>query len=101
MILSRDFPEHTWPLSGGWGYHQHDAAIIGLDSDALGVGFEHRFIEHRTYEELIVSRPEDEQYVDIRIIPLMQSLVPGEDRKLYDRLQVKVTALRKADLEAL
>lgn len=55
QILSEDFPEHDWPISGGWGYSMDDAVVIAADNEFSGVHMEYKFLEYRSYEEVIFS----------------------------------------------
>ena len=55
QILSEDFKEIKWPVSGGWGYTQEDAVIIDADNSSSAISVENRFIEYKTYEERGIS----------------------------------------------
>jgi len=100
QILDEDYPNHQWPISGGWGYTQDDACVIELDTEYDGVSFEQKFIEYRTYEELIVFRRKEDRYSGIRVEKGNQALIVKDDRH-YDRVDYTVTAFRDEDWEML
>lgn len=90
-ILEEDFPKHKWPISGGWGYDENDPVIIELDSELSGVPFEQKFIEYRTYEELVIFRPRGKGFAGISVKAGLQSLL-HVDGKQYDVVEYTVTA---------
>lgn len=96
QILSEDFPSHEWPMHGGWGYTKEDAVVIDLESSGAGVAFEYRFIEYRTYEEMIIFRAKGHGYADIRVQTDRQTLYE-EDGRAYDRLLFTVTGYPEAE----
>lgn len=100
QILTEDFPKHQWPISGGWGYSQENAVVLELDNEFSGVMFEQKFVEYRTYEELIVFRPKAERYAGIRIKKGLQALSHANG-KSYDMVEYEVTAYRESDYEML
>jgi len=67
QILSEDFPSHNWQISGGWGYDKENAVVIELDNESDGVAMEYKFLEYRTYEELIIFKPKSEQMAGIKL----------------------------------
>lgn len=94
QILSEDFPDHEWPVSGGWGYTQKDAVVIELDDSVEGVSFEYKFLEYRCYEEGIIYRPRGEKLAGFSFRRDSQSLVCEGDRK-YDRINMIVSAYKQ------
>jgi len=95
------------PIRGGWGYTLEDAVIIDKNDPVVpkdqcfsGIGIEKLFVEYRIYEELIISRPENDRYDEIEWKLLKQSLTGSNGRK-YDLLAYEVTALPDKDLEKL
>jgi len=104
QILTEDYPSHEWPISGGWGYTQDEAVVIETDNGQLGVSLEYRFLEYRTYEEMIVFRPKEDRYAGFRFEREMQFLVSsGEapNERQFDNVIMKVTCFKEADWNML
>ena len=102
QILSEDFPKHEWPISGGWGYTQEDAVVIETEDGSKGVPLEYKFLEYRTYEEMIIFQPRDAGYAGFRFERGMQSLCSSKDgSKHYDYITMKVTCFKLEDWEML
>ena len=100
--MSEDFPSHNWPISGGWGYTQEDAVVIETENSAAGVSLEYKFLEYRTYEEMIIFRPKGQRYAGFRFKREMQSLhCPEESSKQYDKVEMTVTCFKEEDFEML
>ena len=74
QILSEDYPKHEWPISGGWGYTQEDAVVIETEDGSKGVPLEYKFLEYRTYEEMIIFQPKNARYAGFRFERGMQFL---------------------------
>lgn len=95
------------PIRGGWGYTQEDCVILDKNDDTVnksipfnGIGYEHLFAEKRLYIELIVSRPENDRYSEIKWSLQKQSLV-NSGGKSFDKLIFDVTAFHDSDWEKL
>ena len=101
QILSEHFPDHQWPISGGWGYDQEDAVVIEVENGWEGVHLEYEFLKFRTYEEAIFSRHKGKRLAVISVERDMQSLVTGSNGKNYDKITMIVTAFIESDLEFL
>lgn len=102
QILTEDFPKHEWPISGGWGYTQEDAVIIETEDGTKGVSLEYKFLEYRTYEEMIIFQPENARYAGFRFERHLQFLCSSEDdSKHYDNVIMKVTCFKEEDWEML
>lgn len=115
-ILAADFKslDGGLPIRGGWGYTQSDACIIDKNDPLVdaslpfdGIGLEYVFVKLRTYEEMVIIRPHDDQFYDIEWKLLGQSLV-SEGANHFDKLVFEITALSssgwaelKAELEGL
>lgn len=97
QILSEDFPKHDWPVSGGWGYTQDNAAVINVDHSAEGVALEYKFLEYRTYEEAIIFRPKGSQLAGIRFDNKKQSIIFGSGGRQYDLVTMTVSAYTEDD----
>lgn len=100
-ILTEDFPKHQWPISGGWGYTMDDAVILELDNEYDGVAFEYKFVEYRSYEEAIIFRSREDRLAGFRFKGNRQALVHGKDGKVYDKLEITVSAFLEEDLKYL
>ncbi len=96
-ILEHDFKSiGSIPISGGWGYTKDDAVIIDKDDPSVqkgipfdGVGIEKIFVEKRTYEELIIFKPEGLKFNGIKWDMLNQSLINDKDRH-FDLLEYRI-----------
>lgn len=108
-ILDQHFPsiKGKLPIKGGWGYSMQDACVIDKNDEIVnpslpfdGVGYEYAFIEKRNYEELIIFRPEGEQFSGIQYHLIKQELIGNED-KYYDHLSIEVTAFHDNDWHEL
>jgi len=91
QILTEDFPRHQWPVSGGWGYDETNPVKIEVDSESDGIAMEHKFAKYRTYEELIIFRPENDSAAGIRLNLIKQSLINAGGIPL-DVLEYEITA---------
>ena len=100
QILEEDYPKHSWPVRGGWGYDENEMVVIELDNEADGVALERQFIKYRTYEELIVFRPENRRMAGICAKKGKQVLmsINGKD---CDKISYTVTAYRENDFNRL
>lgn len=104
QILTEDFSSHEWPISGGWGYTQDEAVVIETENGSLGVSLEYKFLEYRTYEEMIVFRPEEDRFAGFRFERKMQFLVSsgeGSNERQFDQVIMKVTCFKEKDLEMI
>lgn len=101
QILEEDFPRHEWPISGGWGYTEKDAVVLEIDNEGDGVNLEYKFLQYRTFEECIIFRPKGRQLAGLRFETLRQSLVGGENGKLYDCVSQRVQAFMESDFDFL
>lgn len=101
QILTEDFNNLEWPISGGWGYTQEDAVIIDADNSSSAISVENRFIEYKTYEELIIFRPKGQKFRGVKIDMRRQYLVRDDQGRSYDKIEYSVTALPEADFAAL
>ena len=101
QILEEDFPRHEWPISGGWGYTEKDAVVLEIDNEGDGVNLEYKFLQYRTFEECIIFRPKGRQLAGLRFETLRQSLVGGENGKLYDCVTQRVQAFMESDFDFL
>jgi hypothetical protein len=108
-ILAADFKSLRGglPIRGGWGYTKSDACIIDTNDPLVdptfpfdGVGVEYVFIEKRIYEEMIIFRPDGEQFSGIGWNLQEQSLLHDSGRS-FDRLIFEITAFRDNDWEEL
>jgi len=107
-ILANDFKSvGEMPIRGGWGYTLDDAVIIDKNDPVVlkgvpfdGVGLERIFLEKRTYEELIIFRPQDDRYSGINW-KLVQQTVTDHNHRTYDVLKVEITAFPDKDWEEL
>lgn len=113
QIVSRESPREiladdyktmggVLPIRGGWGYTQSDACVIDKNDVIVdravpfnGVAVEYSFIEKRIWEEMIIFRKEDERFAGIEWKLLKQSLISGDDGRVYDKLEFEITALPK------
>ena len=109
VVLAVDFPslQGGLPVQGGWGYAMEDACVFdkadplvdpGLPFDF--VGMEYIFVQKRTYEEMIICRPEGQKFSGIDWELLEQRLVQDGGRS-FDKLVFKITALRDEDWNEL
>ena len=101
QILEEDFPRHEWPISGGWGYTEKDAVVLEIDNEGDGVNLEYKFLQYRTFEECIIFWPKGRQLAGLRFETLRQSLVGGENGKLYDCVTQRVQAFMESDFDFL
>jgi hypothetical protein len=108
-ILAADFKSLRGglPIGGGWGYTQSDACVIHKNYPLVdashpfdGIGVEYVFVEKRIYEEMIVFRPEGQQFSGIRWDLIEQNLVHNEG-KYFDKLIFEITAFQDCDWEEL
>jgi hypothetical protein len=107
-ILATDFASlGELPIRGGWGYTIDDACIIDKDDPAVdpslpfdGFGLEYTFVEKRIQEEMILMRPEGEQFTEIHWNLESQDLVEADGR-YFDHLVFEVNALRLDEFEQL
>ena len=108
-ILSADFKSLSGrlPISGGWGYTQADACIIDKNDPLVDplrpfdlVGFEYIFVEKRIYEEMIIFRPDGEQFSGIEWNLLEQESLDDGGRR-FDRLNFEITAFLDSDWQEL
>lgn len=109
FILETDFASlrGNLPIRGGWGYSKEDACVIDKDDPTVdpsipfdGVGLEYIFVQYRTYEEMIVTRNDDERFSGIGFNLIKQSLLQDEGRT-YDKIDFEITAFTDADWEEL
>jgi len=100
QILSEDFPKHNWPISGGWGYTTTDAVVIELDNTEEGVALEYKFLEYRTYEELIIFQPKEERMAGIKLKTELQA-VSNLNGHTYDHVVMTVSCYKDSDFEFL
>jgi len=108
-ILAADFKSlgGELPIRGGWGYSLEDAVVIDKSDPVVpsgipfdGVEIEYAFVESRIYEELIIFRPKEERFEEIKWNLLKQTLTKHNGRS-YDVLSFEVTALPGIDFEEL
>lgn len=107
-IISQDFKSvGELPIKGGWGYSIEDAVIIDKNDPLLlnedNVDFlsiQKVFVEKRIYEELIVFRNRNDDFLGIKWKMLKQELIRVDERA-YDILTFEVTALPRKDWELL
>ncbi len=95
-------------IHGGWGYTQKDAVVIDINDPIVdksipfnGIDLEYIFAKHRTYLELITARAEDDRFSDMKFETIRQELINGDNDNKYDRLILKVSALRSQDYKEL
>ncbi|TGY63910.1 hypothetical protein [Parabacteroides distasonis] len=100
QILSEDFPKHTWPISGGWGYTQEDAVVLEVDNEGDGVALEYKFLEYRSYEEGIIFRPKGYKLEGFRFKMGKQALYK-KNGKSYDWVTMTVSAYTEEDFKLL
>lgn len=101
QILTADYPECKWPISGGWGYSMDDAVVVELGDELSGVDIEYVFLRARTFEEAVKFRPQGQQLGGFQFETKMQSLLNGDNGKSYDLIVMSVTALLQSDFEYL
>lgn len=101
QILSEDYPNHWWPISGGWGYTQREAVVLEVDSSADGAALEYKFLQYRTFEEAIVFRPKGERLAGFRFENGSQAMIIGEDGKTYDKISMIASAFKEDDFDFL
>ena len=108
-IIAEHFepPGNTLPIRGGWGYSKKDACIIDKFDPIVdrsvpfnGISIEYIFVEKRIYEEMIVCRPEGDEFSGIKWELIRQELVTDGDRK-FDKLIFEITAIPEKDWEEL
>ena len=100
-LLSRKYKSRpSLPIRGGWGYSKEDAVVIDKSHPAAanfqpfnGVEIERIFIQLRLWEELIGTRPPGHQHSGCQFTLIRQSLVSGENGKMYDLIECEITAL--------
>ena len=99
VVLAVDFPslQGGLPVQGGWGYAMEDACVFdkadplvdpGLPFDF--VGMEYIFVQKRTYEEMIICRPEGQKFsgIDWELLELLKlPLCLGRMVKKLNRCQ--------------
>ena len=109
QVLEADFDiiVGKLPISGGWGYSKLEACIINkndsindLSLPFSGIDIEQIFIEHRTYEEMIIFRPEGEKFSGFNWNILNQSVLQDNNR-YYKKLVIEITAFADSDWEDL
>ena len=95
------------PIIGGWGYSLEDCVIIDKNDPSVdqnipfdGIDIEYRFVEKRIYAELIVFREFGEAFSGITWDRKAQYL-KGIEQKMFDVLDVTVTAFKERDWEFL
>ena len=96
-ILEHDFKSiKNIPISGGWGYTQKDAVIINKDDPSVikdipfdGPSIEKIFVEKRTYEELIIFKPDGAKFNGIKWEMLKQTLI-NDCKKYFDHLKYRI-----------
>ena len=96
------------PIDGGWGYTQDDAVIIDMNDPIVdrnipfdGIGMEYVFAKHRTYLELITVREKEDRFSDIQFETIRQEFIHGDNGEKFDRLLLKISALRSQDYQML
>ncbi len=96
------------PINGGWGYSQEDAVVIDMNDPIVdknipfnGIDLEYVFAKHRTYLELITARAEDDRFSNMQFETIRQEMLHGENGKIYDKLILRVSALRQQDYKEL
>ena len=96
------------PISGGWGHTKGEAVVINMNDPVVdrkvpfnGTGLEYIFAKHRTYLELITMRDENERFFGIEFETIKQELLHNANGNIYDRLILKVSALRSQDYKEL
>lgn len=100
-ILSKDFPNRQWPISGGWGYSIEDAVVLEHENHDEAVHFEYEFVEYRTYEEAVISRPR-EKLAGFKFDRKNQTLVSDKNKKkYYDVIEISVSAYLEKDYKFL
>ena len=92
-ILSRDFSQKQWPISGGWGYTKNDAVVIEVENTEEGVELEYEFLQCRSYEEAKISQHEGQIIVILEFKTKMQTLLEDDNGKFFDYVVMNVTAL--------
>jgi hypothetical protein len=109
FILESDFTSlrGRLPIAGGWGYSKEDACVIDKNHPDLdpsepfdGVGVEYIFVQYRTYEEMIVTRRDDERFSGIGFKLIKQSLLQDNGRT-YEKIDFEITAFTDKDWEEL
>ncbi len=95
QILSEHFPKDSLdlPIAGGWGYSKEGAIkFINSPSDNKYdfVSLEYHIVQKIIYEELIITRREDNRFSDIRLDKNQQQLIEDQDLK-YDVLTVGIS----------
>lgn len=109
VFLARKYKSQpALPIRGGWGYSKDDAVVIDKTHPAAanfqpfnGVEVEHLFIQLRLWEELIGIRKPGQQHLGCKFRLITQSLVGGDNGKMYDRMECDITALPDHVWEAL
>ncbi len=96
-------------VSGGWGYSQDKAIVIGnpfagQDKQFEIPPFEYELMEIRDHEEFYIVPPDGERHLPISSTKVKQGLIKGENGKYYDKLQVQLVILPEqywAELKAV
>lgn len=98
--MTKIYPLHQWPVSGGWGYTDDDLTVIDVDNGCDGIYLEKQFLMYRTYIELIVLRNKDDQFYDISFGNMHQTLLFVDGHNV-DFIEYDVTATHASDYFAL
>lgn len=105
--------EVDFTVSGGWGYTQEDACVFDFGDeysdlpieirrtvmDDSSVRLQRLFFERRVYEEIIHSPlPGTPDLHCLKWQKIRQSLIHGEDGRVYDRIDYLVSGFLEEDL---
>ena len=105
--------EVDFPVSGGWGYTQEDACVFDFGDefsdvpteirwslmDDRSVSLQRLFFERHVYEEIIHSPlPDTPDLHCLKWQKIKQSLIHGENGRVYDRIDYLVSGFLAEDL---
>ena len=85
-------------VSGGWGYSQDKALVIGnpykgKDEEFKAAPLEYELMEIRDQEEFYIVPPDGERLLPLLATMLKQSMVDAPDGKHYDKMEMQVVLL--------
>jgi hypothetical protein len=104
-ILALDFRSlgEPLPITGGWGYGQGDACVIGCGKHKIEEEFpldyvqiEYLFVEKRIYEEMIIFRSAGQRFAGITWTLQDQHLI-RDAASVFDKLVFTISALNELD----
>ena len=108
-IINKHFDDlnDKLPIYGGWGYTKDKAIIIDKTDEDVDdympfrlVSWEHKIVELRLYEELIIFKDKNDRYSSIESNLVKQNMF-FEDEKRYDYLVFEVSCFADKDWKLL